>query len=74
METVKFTFTSEFCDDNLITDYYIDVDDDDEGVLVNVYVDNVDDALINNLTDEELCEFCGLDSEYLIYSNRRDFI
>lgn len=72
--TVKFTFNSEYCLHNDVIEYYCDVDDDEEEVLFNVYVENVDDILINNLTDDELCEFFGLEPEYLVYTNRQDLL
>lgn len=70
--TVKFTFNSEYCLHNDIIDYYCDVDD--ETNYLNVYIDDVDDVLINNLTDDELCEFYGLESDFLVYTNRRDLL
>lgn len=70
LTTVIFTFSSDYCQENDIIDYYTDVNDDDERVLFNVYVNDVDEALINELTDDELCEFFGLDPEYLLYTNR----
>ena len=71
MNTVKFTFSQEYALSNDIIDYYCDYDD--ESNYLNVYVDDVDDVLINDMNDEDLCEFFGLDSEYLIYSNRSEF-
>ncbi len=72
MNTVKFTFNNEYASNNDIIDYWCDYDDEDH--YLNVYVDNVDDVLINNLTDDELCEHYGLESEYLIYTNRSDLL
>ena len=70
--TVTFTFNSQYAQQNDIFDYYCDVDD--ETGYLNVYVNDVDDVLINNMTDDELCEFFGLESEFLVYTNRRDLL
>jgi len=72
MNTVKFTFNQEYALTNDIFDYYSDYDD--ETNYLNVYVDDVDDVLINNMTDDELCEFFGLESEFLVYTNRSDYL
>lgn len=72
MNTVKFTFSGEYAQIGDIIDYWCDYDDEDR--KLNVYVDDVDDVLINNLTDDELCEHYGLESEYLVYSNRSDYL
>ena len=71
MNTVVFTFDKRFAEVGDIIDYWCDYDEDTEHL--NVHVDDVDDVLINNLTDDELCEFYGLESEFLITCNRRDF-
>ncbi len=72
MNTVKFTFNSEYAHTNDIIDYFCDYDD--ESNYLNVYVNDVDDVLINNMTDDELCGFVGLESEFLVYTNRRDLL
>ena len=72
MNTVKFTFNREYALSNDIFDYYTDYDEDLG--YTNVFVDDVDDELIENMNDEDLCEFFGLDSEYLIYTNRSDYL
>ena len=72
MNTLIFTMNSEFSLYNDIIDYYCDFDD--ENNYTNVYVDDVDDVLINNMSDDELCEFFGLESEFLVYTNRRDLV
>jgi hypothetical protein len=71
MNTVKFTFDKDYSLTNDIFDYYCDYDDE-EGYL-NVYVDDVEDELINGLNDVEMCEFYGMDSEYLLNCNRSDY-
>lgn len=71
MNTVKFTFSSDYVESNDMIDYYCDYDDE-EGYL-NVYVDDVEDELINGLNDVEMCEFYGMDSEYLLNCNRSDY-
>ena len=70
--TVTFTFNSEYAEQTDIIDYYCDVDD--ETGYLNVYVNDADDVLINNMTDDELCEFFGLESEFLVYTNRQDLV
>lgn len=70
--TVTFTMNSEYAEQADIIDYYCDYDDENQ--YLNVYVDDVDDVLINNMTDDELCEFYGLESEFLVYTNRRDLL
>lgn len=72
MNTVKFTFNQDYALSNDVFNYYCDYDD--ESNYLNVYVDDVDDVLINNMTDDELCEFFGLDSEFLVYTNRSDYL
>ena len=72
MNTVKFTFNREYALSNDIFDYYTDCDEDTG--YTNVFVDDVDDELIENMNDEDLCEFFGLDSEYLVYTNRSDYL
>jgi hypothetical protein len=72
MNTVKFTFNQEYALSSDVFDYYCDYDDEDRHL--NVYVDDVDDELINGMNDEDLCEFFGLDSEFLIYTNRQDLL
>ena len=72
MNTVKFTFSGEYAQIGDIIDYWCDYDDEER--YLNVYVDDVDDVLINNLTDDELCEHYGLESEYLVYTNRSDLL
>ena len=72
MNTVKFTFTGEYAQIGDIIDYWCDYDDEERNL--NVYVDDVDDVLINNLTDDELCEHYGLESEYLVSSTRRELL
>ena len=71
MNTVVFTFDKKYAEINDIIDYWCDYDEDTQHL--NVYVDDVDDVLINNTTDDELCEFFGLESEYLITCNRSDY-
>ena len=71
MNTVVFTFAKNYADINDMIDYWCDYDEDTQ--RVNVYVDDVDDVLINNMKDDELCEFFGLESEYLISCNRSDY-
>ena len=68
MNTVMFTFSSEF---NEYVDYWCETDEDT--LQIHVYVNDVEDELINGLNDAELCEFYGMDSEFLISSNRSDF-
>lgn len=70
--TVTFTFDSEYAEQADIIDYFCDYDDENE--QLTIYVNDVDDALINGLNDEELCEFFGLESEFLIYTNRQDLL
>lgn len=72
-ETLILTFSPEFAEQNDIVDYYIDVNDDDEQMQVNVYVDDVDDVLVNKMNDDELCDWFGMDSTYLLYTNRSEF-
>ena len=69
--TLIFTFAPQFASQNDIIDYYIDVDDETRNVYV--HVDDVDDVLVNNMSNDELCEFFGLDSLYLLTSNRSEF-
>ena len=59
---------SEFSLYNDIIDYYCDFDD--ENSHTNIYVDDVEDLLVNNLTDDELCEFFGIDAEFLVSVTR----
>ena len=72
MNTVKFTFNQEYVLSGDIIDYYCDYDEDERHL--HVYVDDVDDELINGMNDEDLCEFFGLESEFLIYTNREDLL
>ena len=67
--TVVFTFSSEYAANADIIDYYTDVIDDDEDVLLYVYVNDVASETLF-LSDEDLCEFFGLDSEFLLWVNR----
>ena len=71
MNTVVFTFDERLRETHDTIDYWTDYDEDTGHI--NVYVDDVDDVLINNMTDDELCEFFGLRSSFLITCNRRDF-
>ena len=57
---------------NDIIDYWFDVNDDDG--TMNVYVNDVDDVLINNMSDTELCEWFDLKSDYLIDTNTKELI
>ena len=70
--TVTFTFDSEYVDQDEIIDHYCDVCDENRYLIV--YVDDVDNVLIENLTDEQLCEFLGLSAEFLVSSNRSDLL
>ena len=63
--TVTFTFNDEYCAHNDIIDYFMDVDDETGHLFV--YVNDVADYIIRSLDDTELCEFFGLDPEYLIH-------
>ena len=72
MNTVKFTFNQEYALSNDTFDYYCDCDD--ETKQIHVYVDDVEDELINGMNDEDLCEFFGLESEFLIFTNREDLL
>ena len=72
MNTVVFTFNKNYSELEIsLDDYWCDYDEDTQHV--NVYVDDVDDVLINNMKDDELCEFYGLESEYLVSCNRSDY-
>ena len=70
-ETLILTFSPQFAEQNDIIDYFMDVDDETNNIYV--HVDDVDDVLVNNLTNDELCEFFGMDSTYLLTSNREAF-
>lgn len=70
--TVTFTMNSEYAEHADIIDYFCEYDD--ENRYLTVYVEDVDDILINNMKDDELCEFFGLESEFLVYTNRRDLL
>jgi len=72
MNTVKFTFSKEYAEESAEPiDYFCDYDDEEQ--QINVYVDDVSDALVKDMNDDELCEHFGLDSEFLLYCNRSDF-
>jgi hypothetical protein len=68
------TFNVEFhvdsrssCLENL--DYKISASQHDPGAVC-IIVEEVSEALIDSLRDDELAEFFGIDSEGLIYTNR----
>jgi len=71
MDTLIFTFSNEYCSCTDIIDYYCDVDD--ETGYLNVYVNDYEEDLLK-LADEDLCEFYGLDPEFLVHSNRSTLI
>ena len=72
MNTIKLTFKSEYAQDfEDLHDYYVDVDEDT--FQINVYVDDLDDNLLEKLTDNELCEFVGLEPKHLLSIDRHDY-
>ena len=51
-DTLIFTFSPQFAEQNDIIDYWIEVDDVTRNIYV--HVDDVDDVLVNNMSNDEL--------------------
>lgn len=71
-DTLIFTFSPMFASQNDVIDYWIDVDDESRNVYV--HVDDVDHVLVNNMSNDELCSFFGMDTTYLLTTNREVFV
>lgn len=68
---MKLTFhLNNEAEDNLldIGQDFTFVKDDEDGHIVTVFdVEDDDEVLLESLSNEDLCEFLGIDSEYFIY-------
>lgn len=74
MNTIKLTFKAEYAQDfEGLHNYYSEVEEDEESALLQVYVNDVEEELLEKLTDNELCEFAGLEPEHLLSINRHDY-
>ena len=71
MNTVVFTFDKKCAEDLDVINHWVDCDEDTKHI--NVYVNDVEQDLIENLTDSQLCEYFGLESVHLISCNRTDY-
>lgn len=60
---VEFFFDSEYADEETFIDYFTDCDDETGDIIVSIH--KVEDELVENLTDEELCKHFGLNPKYL---------
>lgn len=70
--SVLFHIDSECVDvENLPDSYKVNASPEDPGAVC-ITVPDVDSKLIDSLRDDELAEFLGIESEGLIYTDRRE--
>jgi hypothetical protein len=69
METINLRLTldgecpiDEYLEDGIIDEYF----PQDENKMYQVIIKNVDETLIESLNPDDLAEFFGIDSEFLI--------
>jgi hypothetical protein len=75
METINLRITldqecpvDEYLEDGTITAYFPQDDD-----TYQVIIKNVDESLIESLNPDDLCEFLGIDSEFVIATEVLEF-
>jgi hypothetical protein len=76
METINLRLTltedapiDEYLEDGIITEYF----PVDENRMYQVIIKDVDESLIESLNPDELCEFFGIDSEFVIATEVLEF-
>lgn len=76
METINLRLTlhedapiDEYLEDGIIAEYF----PVDENRMYQVIIKDVDESLIESLNPDDLCEFLGIDSEFVIATEVLEF-
>ena len=76
MDTINLRITldesapiDEYLEDGVITEYF----PLDENRVYEVIIKDVDESLIESLNPDDLCEFFGIDSEFVIATEVLEF-
>jgi len=69
--TLAVVIPIDYYSEDLIDSYQATLIDDN---LVEVKIKDVDDALIQGMTENDLVEFFGIDSEFVVSTNLEDLM
>ena len=76
METINLCITlhedapvDEYLEYGIIAEYFLV----DENMMYQIIIKDVDESLIESLNPDDLCEFLGIDSEFVIATEVLEF-